>query len=129
MSFAIRVLGRQKLPRIAWERIKNNILLGRYELSLVFADSKRMKALNLAYRKKNTTTNVLAFPLGKNEGEIFMDLAVAKREALAQAIPYNAYVLHLYIHALLHLKGFDHETERERIRMNKEENKWLKALQ
>lgn len=87
-----------------------------------------MKTLNRTYRKKSATTNVLAFPLGKNEGEIFMDLTVARREAPERQLSYQQYVRYLYIHALLHLKGFDHDTKRAGARMDNEEKKWLNAL-
>lgn len=128
MPFSIRMLSHQKPPHIAWEAIKNKILSERYELSLVFVGSRRMKELNTRYRKKPKTTNVLAFPLGRESGEIFMDLHVAKREAPERPMPYRRYVQYLYIHALLHLKGFDHTTPRETKRMDKEEHQWLNAF-
>ena len=97
-------------------------------MSLVFVGSERMKTLNARYRKKPKTTNVLAFPLGRDSGEIFMDLTVARREAPLYPMPYRRYVQYLYIHALLHLNGFDHDTKRAHIRMDKEEHKWLNVL-
>ena len=129
MAFVVRNESRSVLPTVAWRAIKNKIVSRRYDLGLVFTSSKRMMELNRRYRGKTGPTNVLAFGLDKNEGEIFMGLGIAKREAAERGTPYSAYVLFLYIHALLHLKGFDHDTRRASVRMDREEKKWLNALQ
>lgn len=79
-----------------FKKIKDDILGKEYELSLVFAKDSLMKKLNLTYRKKNKSTNVLSFSLSENEGEIFIRES-DKKDALF-----------LFIHSLLHLKGYEH---------------------
>lgn len=91
--------------------IKNHILGEKYELSLVFAKNELMKKLNTIYRGKNKPTNVLSFPLTKNEGEIFINQKNKKETPL------------LFIHALLHLKKYKHGEK-----MEKEEEKLLKKF-
>lgn len=83
-------------PARKFETIKNYILSERYAISLVFASNNLMKKLNRIYRKKPRPTDVLAFPLSKNEGEIFIN-KINKNDAI-----------YLFIHALLHLKGYKH---------------------
>lgn len=101
-------------------RIKNEILGKDYELSLVFANAKLSRQLNATYRGKDMPTNVLAFPLSKNSGEIFIDTTTAKREAKDFGMAFEKFVKFLFIHALLHLKGTRHSA-----RMRRLENKFL----
>ena len=81
-----------------FEKIKNQVLGRRYKLSLVFADDPLMRRLNRIYRGVDKSTNVLAFPLSKTSGEIFINPSRAK--------PFS--IKYLFIHGLLHLKGMKH---------------------
>ncbi|MBX4195376.1 rRNA maturation RNase YbeY [Candidatus Parcubacteria bacterium] len=83
--------------------IKEAILGKDYELSLVFCNNALSRRLNRTYRGKDKPTNVLAFPLGKGSGEVFIN-----KEGLG-----GFSVLELYIHALLHLKGMRHGAKME----------------
>ncbi|OHA89464.1 MAG: rRNA maturation RNase YbeY [Candidatus Zambryskibacteria bacterium RIFCSPHIGHO2_02_FULL_43_14] len=81
-----------------FEKIKNKVLGSDYELSLVFASDTLTRRLNRTYRGIDKPTNVLAFPLSKTSGEIFINRTRAK--------PFS--VKYLFIHACLHLKGMEH---------------------
>lgn len=81
-----------------FKKLKSEILGKSYELSSVFASDALMRRLNRTYRGKSKAANVLAFPLSKKSGEIFINLSRAK--------PFGA--KHLFIHACLHLKGMKH---------------------
>lgn len=113
----IRRLSKFKPPDIFWEKIKNKILFRDYELSLVFANGRLMSRLNKEYRGKSGPTDVLSFRLGPKEGEIFLKLPLEKKRASV-----------LYLHALLHLKGFGHKNYKEEKRMRRQEKKWQKML-
>lgn len=80
------------------EKIKNKVLGINYELSLVFASDALTRRLNRIYRGIDKPTNILAFPLSKTSGEIFINPSRAK--------PFS--VKYLFIHGLLHLKGTEH---------------------
>jgi len=110
----------QKRPAVPFKKIYLDILKDQYELSLVFVDSKFSKSLNSRYRKKNKPTNVLSFPLSKDSGEIFLDLELIRKEAKEQERKFPEYLAYIFIHGLLHLKGYGHGS-----RMEKEENKIL----
>ncbi|QQG45809.1 MAG: rRNA maturation RNase YbeY [Candidatus Niyogibacteria bacterium] len=127
-AFAVKNLTVKTLPELPWQKIKNKILFSRYDLSLVFTGDKEMTRINRRYRRKNGPTNVLAFALGKNSGEIFIDLPFVRREAKKSARTQRSHVLLVYIHALLHLKGFKHDTPKQLKIMNQAEQKWLKIL-
>ena len=81
-----------------FEKIKNKVLGTNYELSLVFVSDPIIRRLNHIYRGIDKPTNVLAFPLSKTSGEIFINRWRAK--------PFG--VKYLFIHACLHLKGMKH---------------------
>ena len=83
-----------------WQKIKNQVLGKKFDLSVVLAEDSLMKKLNEKYRKKTGTTNVLSFPLSKTAGEIFIN---------KKAVRPN----YLFIHSLLHLKGFRHGKKME----------------
>lgn len=98
----------RSFPRLPYEKIGNDILGSKYQLSLVFVGEDRGRHINIASRNKSYSPNVLSFPLSTNTGEIYITLAVAKREAARFDHSYQKHVLYLFIHGLLHLKGLDH---------------------
>lgn len=107
-----------KISKIGYEKIADFALGPKYELSLVFVNKKTIHDLNFRFRSKNKPTNILSFPLSKNEGEIFICPAIARPEAKIIKKPIDEYVKYLFIHGITHLKGFDHGSK-----MEKEENK------
>lgn len=104
--------------------IKNKILGKKYDLSLVFVNDNLSQELNSKYRKKNSPTNVLSFPLDKYEGEILMNIKKIKEESKNYKISLKSYFTFLLIHSLLHLKGMDHSKK-----MSQKETYWLKKLE
>lgn len=71
-------------------------------------------ALNASFRHRGKPTNVLTFPYPETRplsGDIVLCVPVAKEEARAQGKSVEAHLAHLTVHAMLHLQGFDHETE------------------
>ncbi len=95
-------------PKVPFVDLKEAVLGNKYELSLVFIGSRRSARLNMTYRKKPKSTNILSFPLDKNCGEIFMDLSLLKRQAVKFDRTFPNFVAYLFIHGLFHLKGMQH---------------------
>lgn len=89
------------------------------EISLVFTDDTRMRALNHRYRGKDSPTNVLSFPaapvdrrqLGPLLGDIVLAFQTVAAEAAAARLALDAHATHLIVHGLLHLLGYDHEED------------------
>lgn len=79
-----------------------------YDLSLTFVGETRARTLNHTYRNKQYVPNVLSFPLADRHGEVYICLQKAKREAKQYDMTYSGFVGYLFVHALLHLKGYDH---------------------
>lgn len=113
INFSIKNTTKGKPPRLPFLQIKNKILGKGYTLSLVFIGSSRSRSLNKMYREKNKEADVLSFPLSKTEGEIFIDLAHARKKAPEFDKKPDHFIGFLFIHGLLHLKGFDHGSKME----------------
>lgn len=107
------VVKRNSRPSLPYDKIKDVVLSERYELSLAFIDKRKSRELNRIYRKKDYSTNVLSFPITKNSGEILIDLETARVETKKFGMTYRTFVLYLFIHGLLHLKGMRHGAKME----------------
>ena len=92
--------------------------------------------MNSRYRGEDATTDVLAFPSAdffpplseRKKGKTFLGEVVicmdeVLRQAEAEAVGYGILADRLLVHGLLHLKGYDHYTESESVRMSEEEKK------
>ena len=100
---------------LPFEKIARSILGPRYELSLTICGDKLARKMNAEYRKKTYSPNVLSFPYGKSEGEIFLNVRKSARESKQFGISERERLAFLYVHACLHLKGFDHGEKMERL--------------
>ena|SRR3989338_8374533 len=101
------------LPRIPYEGIARDILSSSYQLSLVICGDTLAKKLNRTHRKKEYPANVLSFALDTSEGEIFLNVDAAEREAKRFGVPFRAHLMLLFAHGCLHLKGLRHGPKME----------------
>lgn len=113
------------VPVFPYETMKNDVLGKRYQLSLNFVGSNRAQKLNIEHRKKTYVPNVLSWPLAADCGEIVICPEVAKREAQQYQHTPDGHIAFLYIHGLLHLKGYDHHTDAETVAMERLERKYV----
>ncbi len=84
------------------------------EVTIRIVDAQEALELNSTYRGKDYATNVLTFPLTEIPhlmGDIIICAPVVQAEAKAQNKPLEAHFAHLTVHGVLHLHGYDHETE------------------
>ena len=112
-DFSITNLTKGKLPGLPFAMMKTKILGSKYNLSLVFVDEKKSQELNKTYREKDNPTNVLSFPYSKKNGEIFICIRVAKKQASDYGKTWQEFVGFLVIHGILHLKGMQHGSTME----------------
>ena len=81
------------------------------------ADSAEIAGLNAAYRHKDGPTNVLSFPApdwaAPHLGDVILSFEVCAQEATDQGKTLRDHALHLTVHGVLHLLGYDHMTEVE----------------
>jgi probable rRNA maturation factor len=98
-----------------FDQIKQAVLGSKYDLSLVFVTAKKIQNLNKAYRNINKPTDILSFPLSKTSGEIFICLTETKKIAKEFERSYENFLVFLFIHGCVHLKGFDHGPKMEKV--------------
>jgi probable rRNA maturation factor len=94
-----------------------------------------VRRLNKTYRGKDAPTNVLSFPTPillephldgvRLLGDVVLALETVQREAAEQGIPPLFHLQHLVVHGVLHLLGYDHETEADALVMESLETKIL----
>lgn len=81
------------------------------------ADSAEVAGLNAAYRHKDGPTNVLSFPApdwaAPHLGDVILSFEVCAQEAADQGKTLRDHALHLTVHGVLHLLGYDHMTDAE----------------
>jgi probable rRNA maturation factor len=93
------------------------------EASVVLGSDALVRRLNRTYRGKDAATNVLSFPFqrppgaGPEEGAYLGDVVLAAEtvqlEADGRGIERKQHLQHLVVHGLLHLLGYDHDTDSE----------------
>lgn len=112
-NLEITNMGKRKAPSLPFAVIKDSILGSAYELSLVFATKKIAQNLNITHREKDYVPNILSFPYSKKSGEIFIHLPTAKKQAPDFEMDFEKYLIFLFIHGCLHLKGMQHSSKME----------------
>ncbi|MBZ7942134.1 rRNA maturation RNase YbeY [Campylobacter molothri] len=106
------------------EKIAN--FLSPKDIELIFVDSQEMQKINLSQRNQNKTTDVLSFPLENVDeniplGSIVINTELAQEKAKEFGHSYEEELSLLFIHAMLHLLGFDHEKDNGEMRKKEEE--------
>lgn len=107
---------------------------GPAEISVTFTDNDEIRKLNAQYRNIDSATDVLSFPMGENGvydtnidtgAKILGDVVISVEKAVEQA---NAFghtlqreVGYLTAHSVLHLLGYDHIDNMEKVRMREKE--------
>ena len=95
--------------------------------TILLADDRKLQALNREFRGKDKPTNVLSFPgLEGHGGDIAIAYGVTAKEAKAAAKNFADHASHLVVHGVLHLAGYDHETDQGE--MKRLEHKLRKQL-
>ena len=100
------------------------------EVSLVFVGDAQMKSLNKKYRGINKATDVLSFIYNENNflGEIVISVPTAKKQAAKRSYPLKTELSELFTHGLLHLVGYEDETQAGYSRMLKKQKNILAFL-
>ena len=91
------------------------------EATIVLGDDALVRQLNTTSRGKDKPTNVLSFPFQAPPGaqatgilgDVILAAETVRREADDCGVPPVHHLQHLVLHGLLHLIGFDHETDAE----------------
>ena len=106
---------------------------GGAEVTVRIVNGVEARNLNSAFRGKDYPTNILTFVYHDRtspilQGDLVICAPVVAREAKDQGKALAPHYAHLCVHGILHLAGFDHETERDAQRMESLEVKILAGL-
>jgi len=90
----------------------------RGQVGLAFLDDAAIRSLNRRYRRHDQPTDVLSFPSLADGclGDLAISLDTARRQARRHRHSLETEVKVLLLHGLLHLVGWDHETDRGQMR-------------
>ena len=121
--------------------IDSNLKKKNLSLSILLTNDAQIKDINLKYRNLNKPTNVLSFKsmIDKNNyfknseqeiylGEIIISMERVFCESRINNILFKDHFTHIFLHAILHILGYDHEIESERKKMEDIEISILKSL-
>lgn len=128
------------------KKITNNVLKlildekGRSsaEVSVVYVDDGDMRNLNRNYRGMNKSTDVLAFPMNDGKfaainpdllGDIVISVPTARKQSEAHDQSLERELSVLLVHGLLHLLGYDHETDVTEKHMKELEGEFLMLVE
>lgn len=108
------------------------------EATVVLSSDAHVRELNRTYRQQDKPTNVLSFPAPRLPsdieagrallGDIVLAAETIVREAEALAVSPAHHLQHLVVHGLLHLLGYDHQTDQEAAEMEALETRLLSRL-
>jgi probable rRNA maturation factor len=120
------------LKRAAQAAVKGAKLSAKSRFTILLTTDARLRELNRDFRAKDKPTNVLSFPAAPNDenylGDIAMALGVTRDEAKAAGKRLTDHAVHLAVHGVLHLAGYDHDRPRDAKIMEPLEVKILAGL-
>ena len=141
MAVYLRVcLTRVKVRQASFRRLAERVLTlvgeAQSELSIDLVGDGRMRRLNREYRKKDRTTDVLAFAMRESAspasallGDVVISVPTARRQAKEGGRSLSEELAWLLVHGVLHLCGYDHErSDAEARRMKRREQAVLRVL-
>jgi probable rRNA maturation factor len=124
----IDVVNRQRRVALDEERWRDfaasalqKIDSGEVGATVVFVSDRAMRELNRKFRGRNAATDVLSFPVeqtdferlaGKTLGDVVISVERAAKQAEENGLTLEEEIAQLILHGLLHLCGYDHETDK-----------------
>jgi len=104
-------------------------------INLRLLNDKEMKKLNMQFRQKDKTTNVLSFPNDdvsvkqtKNIGDIAISVEYVIAEAKKEGKTFDDHIIHMLAHGVYHILGYDHENNENAVIMENKEIQTLKKI-
>ncbi len=92
-----------------------------HDATIAFVSDRQIKILNKRFRGLDKATDVLSFPAGDDEfaessrpslGDITISVDRAESQSVENDLTFEKEIAQLILHGLLHLCGYDHETDK-----------------
>jgi len=117
----IEVVNRQRIRKlhvVPWikrvEKMLDGIGKADSSVTVAFVSDKKIRELNRQFRRIDKATDVLSFPGDSSDGDmgdIAISIETAARQAKQNGLTLDGEIAQLLLHGLLHLSGYDHETD------------------
>jgi probable rRNA maturation factor len=119
-----------RLKRAVAEALRLGGAASDADLTVLLTSDARVKTLNRIFRHKDGATNVLSFParIDGYLGDVAIAYGVTAREAKAAGKTVADHAVHLAVHGVLHLMGYNHTTPRKAAIMEPMEVRILKTM-
>jgi probable rRNA maturation factor len=125
-----RLKGWRNITKVFNEVIRENRFIPG-DLSFILITDTNIRKINQEFLKHDYFTDVITF--GYNEGnilngEIYISLETVESNSINYEVSLRNELLRVMSHGIIHLIGYDDNTEEERREMRRIENLWLKRL-
>jgi probable rRNA maturation factor len=127
-SVTVQIAARGAPPAAVLRRFARAAAPARARITLRVAGAAEAGNLNRTFRSRRRATNVLSFPYGGGSGDVLLCHPVIRKESRQQGKSLRAHYAHLVVHGVLHLRGYDHATERGAAHMEAREIRILRRL-
>ncbi len=137
----IRIINQQKIKRVSLKRLRKYLKkvsgllnISSKRISILLCDNKLIKKLNKKYLKRNSSTDVIAFPLSDRLesdylGEVVVSTEKAAQVALKLGLRWQDELVLYVVHGILHLLGYDDRTKKKRKILEKKQKDIMGRLE
>lgn len=123
------------IQKVILESLKVEGLDDNYEVSISFVENSEIRELNNQYRKVDSDTDVLSFPMEDEFdygtpllGDIIISVEKAEEQSIEFGHSLQREIAYLTCHSMFHLLGYDHMNDEEKIEMRNKEKQVMKNL-
>ena len=119
----------EPLCKLIIKKILTHYKYTSYDVNVIFTSDMYLSGLKKEFFSKDQWTDVIAFPLQRDykfvEGEIYISIPTAKKNANLFKEPYKKELGRLIIHGSLHLLGIEDKSTEQKKKMTTLEDKFL----